>query len=126
MNRTGESEPGRGLGWLARAGSIRDRDGHSCRRCGKSEAENNGKLSVDHVIPWRLFANKELANSPVNLVSLCRSCHSWKTSRAEKSYLVGDRHEWGLYIEAVGLKGSVGLSTISEAMWAGGTTVVGP
>lgn len=70
----------RGRGWPKLAQQIRDRDGHICRHCGKTEAENGRALDVDHVIPWRLFSDAEAANDPDNLLSLCVSCHGYKTT----------------------------------------------
>lgn len=74
----------RGAAWQRLAATIRDRDGHICRLCGKTEAEAGERLSVDHIIPWR--EAPELAADPTNLVSLCRSCHARKTSRAERRW----------------------------------------
>ena len=76
--------------WNRIAARIRDRDNHCCRRCGKTEADNKQKLSVDHVIPWRSFTDKLEANAESNLVSLCRSCHQKKTIGAERRWLRGD------------------------------------
>jgi uncharacterized C2H2 Zn-finger protein len=85
----GGADPNRGQGWRKLAEEIRERDGHRCRRCGKPESLNKQKLSVDYVIPWRMFASEEEANQPSNLVSLCRPCHSRK-GRAERLWLQGD------------------------------------
>lgn len=89
----GDKDPNRGAKWNRLADSIRQRDSYSCRRCGRCQngnGRNGEKLSVDHVRPWRAFADKELANHPDNLVSLCRSCHSYKTSKVERAWLSGD------------------------------------
>ena len=48
---------------------IRDRDGHVCVLCNRSEESCHRKLSVHHI-------DYDKANlDPDNLVSLCRSCH---------------------------------------------------
>lgn len=80
----------RGKGWAALARSIRERDGHRCRRCGKTATENGQALSVDHITPWRTFTDEAEANQPSNLASLCRSCHSKKTNAAERLWIRGD------------------------------------
>lgn len=90
----------RGRGWAALARSIRERDGHRCRRCGKTAADNRQALSVDHVIPWRTFSDHSEANRPENLVALCRSCHS-KKQHAEFAWLKGDVLDMWRYQVAV-------------------------
>lgn len=57
---------------------VHERDGHRCRRCG---AEKNGpkSLHIHHVAPW---ANEELRLEVDNVITLCRSCHSWVHSKA--------------------------------------------
>lgn len=62
--------------WERLASSIRDRDGHKCKKCGKHESKNGGKaLEVHHIVPRRECLSMEIANHPDNLVSLCTSCH---------------------------------------------------
>lgn len=97
----GGSDPNRGSNWQKLAESIRVRDGHRCRRCNKTQEENGQKLSVDHVIPWRSFTDKALANVESNLVSLCRACHSWKSHTAERRWLKGDVLGLAQYIRSV-------------------------
>lgn len=87
----GGHDPNRGPAWLKIAASIRERDNFTCRRCGRTQAENGQKLDVDHIVPWRQFKGRpDVANDPRNLVSLCKRCHCIKTSKFEKAYLVGD------------------------------------
>lgn len=86
----GDSDPNRGYKWVALAEKIRIRDCYVCQRCGKSQQDNKQKLSVDHIRPWRSFDDKDAANDPGNLVSLCRACHSEKTHAAEAAWLRGD------------------------------------
>jgi len=92
-------------GWQKLSEQVRERDSHCCQRCGKPEMENGVKLSVDHIIPWRVFEENEknLANDPKNLVSLCRNCHGWKTSRAESRWLRGDVVDFKQYERAIAL-----------------------
>lgn len=107
--RSSAYRPGEGRqyirGWGKLAEQVRQRDGHCCQRCRKPESENGAKLSVDHILPWRVFSEdeKHLANDPKNLASLCRSCHSWKTSRAESRWLRGDVLDFKAYEKALAL-----------------------
>lgn len=48
---------------------IRERDGRKCVVCGRDETENRRKLHVHHID----YDKNNL--SPVNLISLCNSCH---------------------------------------------------
>ena len=59
-----------GVGWRTIKEIVRKRDG-SCRRCGKTPAENGRALDVHHLEPFRFSGD----NSPENLIALCRSCH---------------------------------------------------
>ena len=62
--------------WARLASSIRDRDGHKCKKCGKPESGNGRKaLEVHHIVPRRECLSVEIANHPDNLISLCTSCH---------------------------------------------------
>jgi 5-methylcytosine-specific restriction endonuclease McrA len=100
----GGSDPNRGHGWRKLAEVIRERDRHCCRWCGRTQAENGQKLSVDHVRPWREFDadEKHEANDQQNLVSLCRRCHS-KKSRLERQWLQGDKLALDAYRRAVSI-----------------------
>lgn len=99
----GGHDPNRGLKWIAVAATIRDRDGHICKRCGKAEAENGRKLDVDHIRPWRAFDDKQQANEMLNLVSLCAVCHRQK-AKAERAWLRGDVMGMRQYEQAIGLR----------------------
>lgn len=61
--------------WDRLADSIRDRDGHKCKSCGKPESENRRRLDVHHIVPRRECLSPEIANHPDNLISLCSECH---------------------------------------------------
>lgn len=99
----GGSDPNRGSQWLKLAREIRNRDGHQCRRCGTTEADNKQRLSVDHVRPWRSFKDKADANHPDNLVALCRSCHTFKTVTVERAWLRGDVLAWRQWVQSLHL-----------------------
>jgi 5-methylcytosine-specific restriction endonuclease McrA len=90
----------RGPGWEANRRECRERD-KVCRSCGKTPEENRQALSVDHLIPWRLFADELIANSLDNLVALCRVCHAKKTGRAEAAYFRGDVLAWLAFLKDV-------------------------
>lgn len=88
-NWRGGSDPNRGAEWVKLSDQIRVRDCRECCRCFKTEQANGQRLSVDHIIPWRLLTDKAVANDPRNLASLCRSCHSLKL-KYERKLLRGD------------------------------------
>lgn len=99
----GERDPNRGSGWKRRAASVRKRDGYVCQRCGRTQEQNGGSLDVDHIKPWRSFIDKDEANAPTNLVSLCKKCHCHKTSAIERAWLRGDVLAMQQYARAVKL-----------------------
>lgn len=99
----GDKDPNRGADWNRLAETIRVRDGHRCKRCEITQDENKQKLSVDHVRPWRTFKDKSLANHPDNLVSLCRKCHSHKTTTVERDWLRGDVIAWKRWVASLKL-----------------------
>lgn len=123
----GDRDTHRGAEWNRIAERIRDRDGRCCRACGRTEAENKQKLSVDHVIPWRAFENKLEANDESNLVSLCRSCHQKKTIGAERRWLRGDVLGLQAYRVNVGISGPSGdhAPTADRGSRGARTSVVG-
>lgn len=93
----------RGVGWAEIAAAIRTRDCHKCRMCGKDQSENGEPLSVDHILPWRSFEDKAIANAEGNLVSLCRPCHQRKTTTIERKWLRGDRMGFMAYLNQIGM-----------------------
>jgi 5-methylcytosine-specific restriction endonuclease McrA len=86
------------------AASIRERDKHTCRRCGV-KWEAGRRFPVDHIIPWRAFTNKADANDPANLATLCFSCHAKKTHIFETRWLKGDVLDMEQYRRAIDLSG---------------------
>lgn len=61
-------------GWEKIRKTIRERDGHRCRRCG---SRGRGRsLEVHHIIPIRRWDTPAEANRSENLVTLCWKCHA--------------------------------------------------
>ena len=60
--------------WRKMARQIRKRDNYQCQICHKIHDPHSGLLHVDHQIPLRLGG----LDSPENLWTLCKSCHSKK------------------------------------------------
>lgn len=84
--RGGQPRHYRGPDWRQQSREARARDKHTCQVCGKPQ-EKGQRLSVDHIIPYRIV--KE--NALINLISICRApCHAVKTQGAEKCFLRGD------------------------------------
>jgi hypothetical protein len=85
----------RGPTWKDASREARKRDGQCVAPfCGKTEAELGQKLSVDHIVPFRLtviYGKKEGIdpNHLDNLACLCRAHHASKT-QAERRLLKGD------------------------------------
>lgn len=60
--------------------TIRNRDAGRCRCC---RANGNGeRLSVHHLVPDLEIPDEVDAHLPVNLVALCRKCHSELEARS--------------------------------------------
>ena len=86
----GAMDPNRGKGWARLAKAIRERDNHTCQRCGVVHVAGQKAFHVDHIQPWRTFTDKLKANEPTNLATLCMRCHAIKTTIYEKRWLKGD------------------------------------
>ena len=70
-----------GPDWEKVREEILARDGHRCRKCGAGEPPGRSH-DVHHMRPFREFGyvrggnrNDRLANTPENLITLCRACH---------------------------------------------------
>lgn len=66
--------------------AIYARDNYTCQRCGGPKPGPKG-LHAHHIRPW---ANApELRFDPANVITLCRTCHSWVHSKAnaQREYL---------------------------------------
>lgn len=68
-----------GPSWSRARREARRRDGYTCQRCGKTQAELGRALDVHHIIPFREFGiERHLeANAGTNLISYCNSCHKF-------------------------------------------------
>jgi 5-methylcytosine-specific restriction endonuclease McrA len=67
----------RGSHWHAIRRRIIARD-KVCQHCG-----TDGPLHVHHVLPFRLFEDKDAANAESNLVALCPPCHRREDARSK-------------------------------------------
>ncbi len=77
----------RGKDWARQQRRARKRDQNICQVCGAPKKKGEA-LSVDHIIPYRMFPSNHLDN----LISLCRGpCHAEKTAAIEPHILRGDR-----------------------------------
>lgn len=71
-----------GPDWPRLRAAIRARDGYRCQVCGAPET---GRAHhVHHIRPFRTFADRQAANHPDNLITLCPACHR----RAEQNVRV--------------------------------------
>lgn len=102
-----------GPGWAARCKTIRERDGHKCRRCGQWAQGALGH--IDHILPRRLFDDYESANADNNLALLCNPCHGIKTYDVEARLLGGDPHPFYGYRQRLNLTGPVPNATLVGA-----------
>lgn len=66
--------------WNQCSKEIRERDNNQCVICGKT-----GLLHVHHILPKERF--KDLKFDPLNLISLCPSCHRFSRYSAHKNGL---------------------------------------
>jgi 5-methylcytosine-specific restriction endonuclease McrA len=63
-----------GANWYRQRARARERDGHTCQRCGL--IQRRPALHVHHIRPRRAFAGDYVAaNDLANLVTLCLPCH---------------------------------------------------
>ena len=89
--------------WKRLAAEARKRDGHACRRCRRERRPDERRFPVDHILPWRVFENKDEADDLLNLATLCHECHSWKTNTVELKYFKGDMIGIQQYRKAINL-----------------------
>ena len=75
------------IGWAAVSKAVRGRDNDACVLCG--EAVESGRLSVHHIVPYRICEEDD----PENLVSLCKSCHAI----ADGQFNYGDKGLMGYF-----------------------------
>lgn len=72
--RGGTAGSRRGIGWWTAREWATVRACGKCEQCGKQA--NGHELTVHHIKPYRECRGDMEANSPKNLISLCRACHS--------------------------------------------------
>jgi 5-methylcytosine-specific restriction endonuclease McrA len=90
---------GKRLGKTAQA--IRERDGHKCVYCGKSEvtvppARGVDKHQLDHLIP-RLLGGKDVAT---NLVTACKSCNSARHTMSIDGWRAYAKEKYGIHFSS--------------------------
>ncbi len=74
--------------------SIRVRDGHHCKLCGRARAKiSKGKLHVHHI------DHNPNNVSPANLISLCHECHTGRVHANKHSATL--RREWAARLSAL-------------------------
>lgn len=71
----------RGPNWQQQRKKALERDGYACVTCGRQD-----QLTVNHKMPFRLFASYIDANQLTNLETLCRGCHSKADNRFWLAY----------------------------------------
>ena len=79
LSKNRRNDPRDSRAWRALRKQILLRDGFTCHYCGQ-DAD-----TVDHV--HSIKRHPEMAMSPENLVSACKSCNSAKGSRSEGLFL---------------------------------------
>jgi hypothetical protein len=87
-------------GWSALALSIRQRDEHTCRRCGKPES-----AEVNHILPRRIAP--DLIADAVNLATLCERCHGIVTMMVEPQLYMGDVSHFDRFLNVLRTTGPV-------------------
>lgn len=75
----GGYEPYYGANWRKQRRKARERDDHTCQRCGITEIEHGRALDVHHIVPFRRFGRTRYkeANDLSNLICLCNVCHTF-------------------------------------------------
>lgn len=75
----GEGEHYYGANWRSIASDARERDDYECQSCRMGLEEHQERFDrvfpVHHVVPFRLFDDKDVANQLANLLTLCCECH---------------------------------------------------
>lgn len=82
--RGGRSAVGYGLYWRPMRRLVIERSGGLCEECARAPFEE-----VHHRIPIRCFDEPARANTPSNLVALCKKCHT-AAHKAIKSTLLDE------------------------------------
>lgn len=77
--------------WAEVVPVIWKRDEAACQRCGKKPVgKGNNDFHIHHIAS---FSVRHLRAEPSNLVLLCKECHTWVHSKANKAKLFIKEHE---------------------------------
>lgn len=66
--------------WSTVREKILERDNHCCQLCGSPK-----ELEVHHIFPRSQAWYGDPIHAPVNLITLCRCCHSWVHGEKRKT-----------------------------------------
>ena len=69
--------------WKEFVKEIYARDGYVCKKCGEPKRHSKG-LHAHHIKSWA--GHPELRIDPLNVITLCRTCHEWVHSKANKDH----------------------------------------
>jgi len=83
----GPNPKSRGVNWDEQRKKSLERDEYLCCVC------NNEAEVVHHIVAFRDFNNYEEANKLQNLMSLCRSCHSYIENRIRIEQLTAEEQK---------------------------------
>jgi len=64
-----------GSNWKSQRRKARERDNHTCQKCGVTKQPHGYKMDVHHKVPYDMFDDPRMANDLKNLVTVCRPCH---------------------------------------------------
>jgi 5-methylcytosine-specific restriction endonuclease McrA len=64
-----------GSNWKSQRRKARERDNHTCQKCGLTKQPHGYKMDVHHKVPYDMFDDPKMANALNNLVTVCRPCH---------------------------------------------------
>jgi len=68
--------------WKELVLAVWSRDGFNCQRCGVGNVTRTNRLHAHHIGTWAEYP--ELRSDMKNLVTLCRECHQWVHSNANR------------------------------------------
>lgn len=66
-----------GQRWKPLRRTARQRDNHSCKRCGKTKEQIGQEPDVHHIRPVVTFRNPDDSNELENVICLCHPCHEY-------------------------------------------------
>ncbi|MDY6819480.1 MAG: HNH endonuclease signature motif containing protein [Halobacteriales archaeon] len=100
-----------GENWFEMRDRVRDRD-EICQACG--EDGSTTLLDVHHIVPRREFEVPEHANTMVNLVLLCRPCHTTAEQNMAYCPIPQVRSNGTTYVESADLSIGAGIQQFSS------------